>query len=514
MRNPTALISLARNEAGTVLVFWAITLGVILGFVALSFDVGRANITRSELQSFADSVALAAAGELDGNSDALDRAAAAANLIVDSQSFGNTDHTLALEDVSFTLTYFSSLPDDDATDLSDETTDPAEAAFVRVLVTPTQVESSFGAAFAVLTSQESVNYDLGASAVAGLSIYACDVQPMMFCLPNGGDYPAEDHIGDMILLRAGGPNAAWAPGDFGFLDPRGVLVNQSGPCAGLTGAPLLRCLLGAVDHITECFDQRGVDIEPGQKAGLENSIFNIRFDIYNQSMGNPGYRNNPSYAPAPNVIKGIIPTSNGGGGNGNGGGGNGGGGNGGGGNGGGGNGGGGNSNQCVGNNPVVSPDTVALPRDTCFSNGGCARFGDGNWSAGRANYETVNYGGPVPSRAGIATRYQYYLSEIATAGAGSILTGRSETGRPVCSNQTPAPPDRRVITVAGIDCGEHNIRGAADDVPVKEFFKIFLTEPVDAGMNIWGEIIGSASEVGTGAGGTGGLVRDVVQLYR
>jgi len=71
-----------------------------------------------------------------------------------------------------------------------------------------------------------------------------------------------------------------------------------------------------------------------------------------------------------------------------------------------------------------------------------------------------------------------------------------------------------VITVAGIDCGEHNIRGAADDVPVKEFFKIFLTEPVDAGMNIWGEIIGSASEVGTGAGGTGGLVRDVVQLYR
>jgi Flp pilus assembly protein TadG len=485
MRNPTALISLARNEAGTILVFWAIALGVILGFVALSFDLGRAGITQSELQSFADSVALAAAGELDGNDDALDRAAAAANLIVDSQSFGNTDRTLS-GDVSFTLTYFTSLPDDDATVMSDTTTDPADAAFVRVQVTPTQVESTFGAAFAALTGQDNRNYDLGASAVAGLSIYACDVQPMMFCLPNGGDYPAEDHIGDMILLRAGGPNAAWAPGDFGFLDPRGVLVNQAGPCAGLTGAPLLRCLLGAVDHITECFNQRGVDIEPGQKAGLENSIFNIRFDIYNQSMSNPGYRNNPSYAPAPNVIKGIIPTSNGGG----------------------------NGNQCIGNNPRVSPDTVAMPRDTCFSTGGCSRFGDGNWSAGRANYETVNYGGPVPSRAGIATRYQYYLSEIATAGAGSILTGRSETGRPVCSNQPPAPPDRRVITVAGIDCGEHNIRGAADDVPVKEFFKIFLTEPVDAGMNIWGEIIGSASEVGTGAGGTGGLVRDVVQLYR
>lgn len=505
MRYPTALKAFARNEAGTVLVFWAIALGVMLGFVALSFDLGRASITRSELQSFADSVALAAAGELDGNEDALDRAAAAANLIVDSQSFGNTDRTLALEDVSFTLTYFTSLPDDDSTGLSDVTTEPDEAAFVRVQVTPTEVESTFGAAFAALTGQETRNYDLGASAVAGLSIYACDVQPMMFCLPNNGDYPAEDHIGDMILLRAGGPNAAWAPGDFGFLDPRGVLVNQSGPCAGLNGAGLLRCLLGAVDHITECFDQRGVDIEPGQKAGLENSIFNIRFDIYTQSMGNPGYQNNPSYAPAPNVIKGIIPASNGGGGNGGGGNG--------GGNGGGGNGGGG-GNQCIGNNPTVSPDTVAMPRDTCFSTGGCTRFGDGNWSAGRANYETVNYGGPVPARASAATRYEYYLAEIAAAGAGSILTGRSETGRPVCSNQTPAPPDRRVITVAGIDCEANNIRGAADNVPVEEFFRIFLTEPVDAGMNIWGEVIGSASEIGTGSGGTGGLVRDVVQLYR
>lgn len=490
MRYPTALTVFARNEAGTVLVFWAISLGVILGFVALSFDLGRASITRSELQSFADSVALTAAGELDGNDDALDRAAAAANLIVDSQSFGNTDRTLAGE-VSYTLTYFATLPDDDATSLDDVTTDPTEAAFVRVQVTPIQVESTFGAAFAALTGQENRNFDLAASAVAGLSIYACDVQPMMFCLPNGGDYPAEDHIGAMIRLRAGGPNAAWAPGDFGFLDPRGVLVNQAGPCARLTGAPLLRCLLGAVDHITECFDQRGVDIEPGQKAGLENSIFNIRFDIYNQSMGNPGYRNNPSYAPAPNVIKGIIPTSNGNGGGGN-----------------------GNANQCIGNNPTVSPNTVALPRDTCFSTGGCARFGDGNWSAGRANYETVNYGGPVPARASARTRYQYYLAEIAAAGAGNILTGRSETGRPVCSNQRAAPPDRRVITVAGIDCGEHNIRGAAEDVPVKEFFKIFLTEPVDADMNIWGEVIGSASEIGSGAGGTGGLVRDVVQLYR
>ncbi len=74
--------------------------------------------------------------------------------------------------------------------------------------------------------------------------------------------------------------------------------------------------------------------------------------------------------------------------------------------------------------------------------------------------------------------------------------------------------------MAGIDCAANAIRGSADDVPVKEFFKIFLTEPVGQDgssprrLDIWGEIIGSASDAGTGATGSGGIVRDVVQLYR
>ncbi|WP_431298240.1 pilus assembly protein TadG-related protein [Tabrizicola sp. BL-A-41-H6] len=476
--------TLAHDERGTILVLWAIVLGVVLGFVALSFDLGRASITRSELQSFADSVALASAGELDGTPDSITRARTAAALILDQQSFGNTDRSLQGA-VDYTLTFFRSLPASDASAMTDVTTDPARAAFVRVSVTPTVVESTFGAAFASLTNLTNRDYTLGATAVAGLSILACDVQPMMFCLPNA-NYTAEGNIGDMIRLRAGGSGAAWAPGDFGFLDPRGIEVDPSGPCAGENGAGLLRCLIGAVDNITQCFDQRGVDIEPGQKNGLENSIFNVRFDIYNQAMGNARYQNSPNYAPAPNVIKGLVPPGR---------------------------------STCVANNPAVSPNTVALPKDTCFLNGTCAtasgtgnaRFGDGVWS--RSSYFTPNYG--VPNRfPSDTTRYQVYLRELATAGTGNILTGRAETGRPTCSGAAPAGPDRRIITVAGIDCAANNIRGAANNVPVKEFFKIFLTEPVDSGNNIWGEVVGSASEEGTGAIGTGGIVRDVVQLYR
>jgi hypothetical protein len=53
------------NEDGTFLVIWGIGLAVFLGLIALSFDLGRVGITQTDLQSYADSAALAAAGELD-----------------------------------------------------------------------------------------------------------------------------------------------------------------------------------------------------------------------------------------------------------------------------------------------------------------------------------------------------------------------------------------------------------------------------------------------------------------
>src|SRR5687768_7441805 len=87
-----ALRRLPGDEEGTFLVFFAATIAVLLGIVALSFDLGRMAATQTELQSFADSVALAAAGELDGKDDSVERAkAAAAALITGTQSFGEDD---------------------------------------------------------------------------------------------------------------------------------------------------------------------------------------------------------------------------------------------------------------------------------------------------------------------------------------------------------------------------------------------------------------------------------------
>jgi len=55
-------------------------------------------------------------------------------------------------------------------------------------------------------------------------------------------------------------------------------------------------------------------------------------------------------------------------------------------------------------------------------------------------------------------------------------------------------------------------------VPVHQFVKMFITEPVvdngsTNGLDIYAEIIGSAGG-NAGSGGSAGVIHDVVQLYR
>lgn len=476
-----------RDDRGTVLVFVAMCLVVILGLAALTFDLGRLAATQTDLQSYADNVALSAAGELDGASDAIARASAAAeDMIRDSQTFADGAQDLGTAR-DYSLRFLTGLPDDDTASLAPYvTTDPTEAALVEVTVTPRRVFLPFSRAMAALAGLTAPNESVNAVAVAGFSQWACDITPLMFCVPS--DYEADAHIGDTIQLRSGGSGAAWGPGDFGFLDPSKIKVDPNGPCAGLNGVNLDACLIAASGNVTQCFAQRGVDTEPGQKAGIENAIFNTRFDMFTGIM--TGKRSNPHYAPGPHVIKGLVPQGGG---------------------------------SCAGTNANPSPDTVPFPPDDCFSAGTCptggGRIGNGSWAGGRATYVATNYGAGNDPDPQARTRYQLYLSEIGKAAGGAILTGRAETGRPSCSTApTIQDPDRRVFVAAGIDCDANPINGAETHVPVKEFFKIFLLQPVGNStvsppvFDLWVEVVGSAG--GAGSSVENGYFRDVVVLYR
>lgn len=470
-----------RSDQGSILPFFGMTLVIVMGILALGFDIGRMASTQAELQSFADNVALAAAGELDGADDSLDRATAAAEaLIADSASFGVEDDLLSgPEDYALSFLSAAPAPGQAVADLVTE--DPVAARFVHVAVTPQDVQPWFAAAFATLSGQPALSGRVAAEAVASFSLMACDITPLMFCIPSP-DFRADENIGVAVKLRAGGQGTAWGPGDFGFLDPSVGLVDEDGPCHGLTGQRLDGCLVAAEGPRLGCFDQRGVSVRPGQAVGSAEAALNVLFDIYAATMN--AERRDPNYPPAPGVVSGYVPAKG----------------------------------ACIGNSPALSPDSKGLPPDDCFATGACARFGSGLWSAGRGAYVAANYGATDPHPAAL-TRYDYYKAELDAAGGAAsttpILTGRAETGRPKCSLYQSDDPARRVVTAAAIDCAAHPIQGSIDNVPVSEFVEVFLLRPLglDGTRDVWVEIVGGVGG-GTDGNESDSIVRDVVRLVR
>lgn len=494
----------AKSDEGSILVFFAVALAVILGIVGLSFDLGRIAITQTELQSYADNVALSAAGELDGNPGARARAQQAANVIASRQSFADGDNALG-GGGDFTLVFLRSLPDLDTSPVSDVATSDADAKYVQAIVRPRDVGFTFAQALGPRGPAV-----VSANAIATSTLYACDITPLMFCMPQVNNIKE----GDMIHLRAGSSGGGfWTAGNFGFLD----LTNyqDKGSCDGLSGGQLTRCLLGANNFSSGCFPDVATDTTPGQGVGINDIALNVRFDIYSGNYS--GEANNELYAPAPNVISGYK---------------------------------GGPTCERGGQN-TDSTNTVPLPNDTCIDNGTCTteRFGDGNWDKNyylEKNYlQSPTFPNPVytdgtntvialnsndiPEEIREAdTRYELYLAEIAvateieTSNLGlfdpendfealapdtdeerkrqlrllkqySVLgTNRDETIRPQCnttgpSSATPPLPTRRVVNAAGVRCfdddGNAIVRGNSKNVQVLQYLEVFMTRALGKGRS-------------------------------
>jgi hypothetical protein len=481
------LRGLADDTRGGILALSIVLLLFVLGTGGLILDFGRVWNSQSELQAFADHAALVAAGELDGSPDAITRANnALAQLISDRQAYASQDLTLDASDLR--ATFLRGLP---AADTNNDyspfvTTDPALAQFVRVVVNPHTVSTIFANALLAVSGNAQVDFDVAAAAVAGYTQYVCDITPLMFCAPHGMDRDALRSWlpGRQIRLKA---QSFWGPGAFGLLD---INFDEKGPCGSPNqGANFFRCAVAVERSITRCFSRRGVDIRPGQAAGPSQSGLNARFDIYTTSLQSE--RNNPDFAPAPNVIKGYKPSGGG---------------------------------SCIGNNPTPS-NVAPLPQAQCLLDENCSgpsiRFSSSQTvdPGQRDAYVQQNYtdAGMADKTGGANTRHQMYQNEVANSGTGDILdtsAGLEESGRASCSSNMSSDPDRRVLVAAAIDCSTLP-PGNASNVPVLDFYRIFMTniagepDPTD----VWVEVIDHVDPFGGGQPGSG-FAHDFVQLYR
>ena len=467
----------AAERRGTVLIYVAIMLPVLMGGALLAVDASRLFNLQTLLQKGADSLALAGAAELDIKPTAITRAnAAIANLVQNQHQFSDAGVTqIAVSNVRF----LSGLPADDALviDSSYDTTDPAQARYVEVTVTVQNLTSVFPASF--LGGSDTVT--AGARAVAGFQAAVCQFTPIFMCNPFEGSgmsifaaiaNPAIRRR-QIVLRKKGGGTSQYAAGNYGFLQPPG----------GEMGANVLREMLALV-HPPACFIQPGVSVRPGFIASADQGL-NVRFDMYDGALN--GKKNNPAFRPAKNVRKGYGYTGN----------------------------------ACQASPDPDNAGLQGLGDDTCFATDSCphmgGRMGDGDWDID--GYKLANNLAAIPySNVNPGSRHEVYLYEMANAMVNTASSG-GEVGDPQCygGGGLSDDPDRRILFIAVIDCLAQNV---ADDnsgnsgppVPVTAFAKMFLTKPVDQGpdQNIYAELVDVIEPGNT----TSSVVRDIVQLYR
>ena len=489
--------SLWRNADGAVAPTVALSLTALIAAGGIAFDYSRMASMDTELQTAADQAALAAAAQLDGNAGACARAAnAARNMLVNQTYMANDGNasglqvTIPLEtdcDASGQVRFYQDIGKTKPAD------DDSNAKFVEVEVDPRESVYALTPIVAAFRSGE-----MHAVAFAGLDSAICKVPPLMMCNPEESDDPdftIADYVGKGIRLVANDGGGGYGPGNFGFL--AGGLDT-----GGANGAKVLRQILGRSDQAGDCINADGVTTDPGNMVSVRDAL-NTRFDIYDNGINNPNAcgTNGTLCPPSINTRKDLVQSGN----------------------------------ACtLADNASKNPKGWTLPtnpypgstlptegelseaqakalsptgypHDICHSfseTGDCTdgRIGDGHWDryayflshpvdypglttkAQVDAFMTSNFGTTTPSR------YKVYSWEMETAAnrAARLHTnvnvgGNKANSQPVCTPPGVIPDesnvDRRVLTVAVVNCTAEGVKGKTPDVTVTKWIDIFLTEP-------------------------------------
>jgi Flp pilus assembly protein TadG len=462
-----AALQLWKSESGSVAPIVAISLFALIGAAGIGFDYARMASLDTELQDAADHAALAAASQLDGKSDSITRATAAAqNLFANNTRFANDGTTRGVVISGFT---FYASYDQSADAYGTVTTDPKLASVVKV---STAGREAFFALTPIVGAIRSGS--LTGSATAGIGQAICKVPPVMICNPDESDTNTDlladftAPTGTGLRLVTGNADAA---GNFGWLESN--LGN---------GANALAEALGYDSPPGTCSPFNNVTTKTGMDASVLNAL-NTRFDVFAPGNTTCPNQDHGTCSPSANVRKDLA---------------------------------------CKAKNGVCTweespkpyrptevkeldgsndPDMMGYPRDECHAVpagtfGQCGITGDAKWD--RAAYFRVNYGSSFDWQTTMSavvsdpkdnlTRYQVYNWEIAhpaVAGHGISVPQSvgSDTGY---GTPVSAPPgltpgganlDRRRISVAVLNCHAMKVSGKTSNVPVAKWLDVFLVEP-------------------------------------
>ena len=477
-----SLRTLWRNADGAVAPTVALSLTALIAAGGIAFDYSRLASMDTELQNAADQAALAAASQLDGEPAACARAAAAArSLLINNTLFANENGgaravTIPSEpgcDAVGQIKFYQSY-----NQLTDTPGLPATGDNnAKVVIVDVDPREAFYALTPVVAAFRSGA--IPAQAVAALGRAACKVPPLMMCNPEetGGNltFNPANYIGKGIQLVDGGQGALWAPGNFGFLQ----ITKQP-------GKSVLEYALGANVPPEECIPSDSVTTETGQGTSTRDAI-NTRFDIYDSGLTNDcsGSLCSPALNTRKDVVHPQIASTP--------------------------------ANDCKFKKnqwwlPAVQyepggpvPSAMGFPRDIIHagSKSTTGRFGDGNWD--RNMYFYVNHKSlyspsapdatwkSIPSLVQFAnanginlnnlTRYQAYLWEIDANQMGSYQEqGGTDFSysRPQCATgvgPSSVQTDRRVATIAVVNCKDQDVGGKSTDVSVVKWVDAFLVEP-------------------------------------
>lgn len=290
MSNPPR--QLPEHQRGAVAVVVGIAIVVLVGIIGLALDMGQMFVNKTELQNAADACALAAARELDGNSDALTRADAAGVLVGARNRVGFQDSVVTMATTN--LSYSKQLSPNSIYQTS-ATANPATSKFAMCKIERTDIGMWF------MGVRGFGNQAVRAYAVAALAPSQTNCAlPIGFCrnntppgtCPGGGAPDAYGLcVGDWKNGRfdAGGG----ATGSFNWID----FTPPSGGASEVAGL-LITGYCGS--SVTNPVGQTGVLGNAAAKA------WNSRFGLYLGGGGNPSPTGTP---PAPPDTTGFSYTA-------------------------------------------------------------------------------------------------------------------------------------------------------------------------------------------------------------